>query len=79
MSRLTHERCNGIKRGYWSTERKDALIDKLGPIEERGPGLLANVCDHYCIYTISSAGITQDELDAICTKCPAKTLADLIK
>ena len=78
MSRLTHERSSGIKTGYWSPARKEELISKLGPIEERGPGLIANICAHYCIY-INGASVSQDELDALCDKCPAKRLADCIK
>lgn len=35
MSKLTSRRVNGIKYGYWSVAKKDELIDKLGPIEEK--------------------------------------------
>lgn len=36
MERLTHERCNGIKTGYWSTNKKQELIDMLGAYEDTG-------------------------------------------
>ena len=36
MNRLTHERCNGIKPGYWSTQRKEVLIDRLAQYENTG-------------------------------------------
>ena len=36
MNRLTHERCNGIKTGYWSPEKKDELIKALAANENTG-------------------------------------------
>jgi hypothetical protein len=36
MNRLTHERCNGIKPGYWSPQRKEVLIDRLAQYENTG-------------------------------------------
>ena len=36
MNRLTHERCSGIKPGYWSPQRKESLIDRLGQYEDTG-------------------------------------------
>ena len=36
MERLTHERCNGIKTGYWSAAKKDELIDRLAAYENTG-------------------------------------------
>ena len=33
MERLTHERCNGIKTGYWSPEKKDELVKALAAYE----------------------------------------------
>ncbi|MEQ3216349.1 hypothetical protein AAA088_09915 [Hominifimenecus microfluidus] len=36
MNRLTHERCSGIKPGYWSPQRKEILIDRLGQYEDTG-------------------------------------------
>lgn len=33
MKRLTHERCNGIKTGYWSPEKKDELVKALAEYE----------------------------------------------
>lgn len=37
MSKLTHERVNGIKTGFWSAAKKDDLVRKLGPIEKDFP------------------------------------------
>ncbi|NEM83809.1 hypothetical protein G3V89_23860 [Escherichia coli] len=36
MERLTHERCNGIKTGYWSPERKKDLVRALAAYENTG-------------------------------------------
>ena len=33
MERLTHERCNGIKTGYWSPEKKEELVKALAAYE----------------------------------------------
>lgn len=34
--RLTARRVNGIRTGYWSPAKKDALIDRLADYEETG-------------------------------------------
>lgn len=36
MKRLTAKRVNGIKRGYWSSARKDDLVQALGKYEDTG-------------------------------------------
>lgn len=36
MERLTHERCNGIKTGYWSPEKKEELVKALAAYENTG-------------------------------------------
>lgn len=36
MERLTHPRSGGIKTGYWSPEKKDALIERLAAYEDTG-------------------------------------------
>ena len=36
MDRLTHERANGIKTGYWSPNKKDELIERLAAYENTG-------------------------------------------
>lgn len=35
MERLTHKRENGIKRGYWSPNKKQELVDRLAMYEGR--------------------------------------------
>ena len=37
MNRLTSERFNGIKYGYWSNHKKDDLVQKLGLYEDIDP------------------------------------------
>jgi len=36
MDRLTHERVNGIKRGYWSAATKEVLVQRLAAYENTG-------------------------------------------
>lgn len=36
MNRLTHERVNGIKTGYWSQAKKEELIQRLAAYENTG-------------------------------------------
>ena len=36
LNRLTHERSNGIKTGYWSPEKKEKLIERLAEYESTG-------------------------------------------
>lgn len=35
--RLTHERCNGIKTGYWSDANKEELVQRLAEFEDAYP------------------------------------------
>lgn len=36
MNRMTHERCNGIKSGYWSPYKKEILVSELAKYENIG-------------------------------------------
>ena len=36
MERLTAPRCSGIKSGYWSTAKKEELVQRLGQYEDIG-------------------------------------------
>ena len=36
MERLTAPRCSGIKSGYWSTAKKEELVQLLGRYEDIG-------------------------------------------
>lgn len=36
MERLTHERNNGIKLGYWSPSKKEELVQRLAAYENTG-------------------------------------------
>lgn len=36
MDRLTAERRNGIKSGYWSPAKKEELVQRLGAYEDTG-------------------------------------------
>ncbi len=43
MHRLTHKRENGIKRGYWSPNKKQELVDRLAMYEDREDAKDTNV------------------------------------
>ena len=36
MDRLTAVRCNGIKQGYWSSAKKEDVVQRLGEYEDTG-------------------------------------------
>lgn len=69
MKRLTHPRLSGIKTGYWSEAKKDALIQRLGPIEENLPHLLDRVCDCYC----------NKSHEGLCDECPMATIYNVLE
>lgn len=60
MERLTHKRENGIKRGYWSPNKKQELVDRLAkdtnvpgkwiPYNERLPELNVPVLTQWGVY-----------------------------
>lgn len=37
MERLTHERVNGIKTGYWSAATKEVLVRAMSPTRSARP------------------------------------------
>lgn len=66
MDRLTHERCNGIKTGYWSTAKKEELIQRLAAYENTGlePERIGDL-QEYCKYLVNQldlyrSGLTPD-------------------
>ena len=61
--KMTNKRCNGIKDGYWSAQKKEPLVQKLGAIEHIAPGLLGRVCDDCCRYPREIRG--EDILEGI--------------
>lgn len=65
MKRLTHERCNGIKTGYWSPEKKDELVNALAAYEntELTPEEVKAVAEACKIY--KSLGLTPDQIQAL--------------
>lgn len=36
MERMTHERVNGIKTGYWSAASKEEVVQRLAAYENTG-------------------------------------------
>ena len=49
MERLTHERVSGIKTGYWSSSKKQDLVDRLSEYEDTGltPEQIRQIDDLY--------------------------------
>lgn len=75
MAKLTMERVNGIKTGYWSTAKKDELIQRLGQIEYRSDWLISQACSLCRLpYEIKDKA----ELDERCDHCPLTVLDKLI-
>lgn len=81
MSRLTHERVNGIKTGYWSPAKKEELVQRLGQIEAKSEELIGQICDRCCKH-INDPQLSKAQLEKIdaeiCETCPANYLAKLI-
>lgn len=67
--RLTSERVNGIKTGYWSPEKKEELVQKLGAIEHKAPDLLKRCCVYIC-------GTSEER--GPCADCPVRELEGLV-
>lgn len=67
MERLTHERVNGIKTGYWSAATKEVLVQKL---------TTCPVCGAECWQTDTARRILALEPDVrtACTACALKGL-----
>lgn len=61
---------------YGSVAANQELIEKLGAIEHQSEDLIGNICNHYCC-KIAAAG-NEEELQAICERCPVTKLDDLI-
>ena len=76
MDRLTFERVNGIKTGYWSAAKKDELIQKLGKLEEYGERLLHDICRSVCKYTNETVSLMEWEQN--CEVCPVKELSRMM-
>lgn len=76
MAKLTSERVNGIKTGYWSAAKKDDLIQRLGVIEHRSENLIAQICDSLC--RMPRGDVPADQLAEFCEHCPATILYKLI-
>lgn len=51
MERLTHKRENGIKRGYWSPNKKQELVNRLAMYEDREDAKDTNVPGKWIPYS----------------------------
>ena len=79
MKRLTHERVNGIRTGYWTAAKKEELVDKLGPIEHEAEGVMEQICEQRCAFRRPPLRPeNQEDMYDICEECPMNRLAELI-
>ena len=62
MDRMTHERVNGLKTGYWSPEKKEELVQRLAAYENIGlePEEISAKIEACNIY--KSLGLTPDQI-----------------
>ena len=68
MKRLTHERCNGIRTGYWSPEKKEDLVKALAAYENTGltPDQIQALKERD-----TAKGPQESEDREVCYTCPA--------
>lgn len=76
MEKLTSERRNGIKTGYWSPKNKEEVVQKLGAIEHYAGDLITQVCDGCCRHPYEIED--REEMDGKCVGCAMSRLAELI-
>jgi len=76
VKKLTFERKHPGNFKYGSQASRQELEEKLGAIEHRSEDLIGEICDYCCTNPLGSK--SQEELDAICERCPATKLAKLI-
>lgn len=72
---LTYEKKDPGFFRYGSLASQQELIEKLGQIEHRSETLIGEICDYCCT---SILGKTPEEAEAICGRCPATKLAEMI-
>lgn len=65
MDRMTHERVNGIRAGYWSPEKKEELVQRLAAYENTGlePEEVSAKIEACNIY--KSLGLTPDQIQEL--------------
>ena len=76
MAKLTSERVNGIKTGYWSPYTKEVICQRLGQIEHRYEQLIGQICDGFCKWPRELPDKT--ELNRKCEECPLTFLDRMI-
>lgn len=84
MKRLTHQRVNGIKTGYWSPAKKEELVQRLAAYEDTGlepeeimaarsetDKITAEMMSHICdeLCRHPRYALDQEELDESCANC----------
>ena len=65
--------------GWYSTSKKEDLVNKLGPIEHEAEEILEQICEKRCTFRRPPLmPENQEDMDAICEDCPMNRLAQLI-
>ena len=74
MERLTHERNNGIKTGYWSPNKKDELVSALAAYENTGltPEQIRELVERDTAKAPEPAPLGMDGM--VCPSCGNKAL-----
>ena len=74
MERLTHERNNGIKTGYWSPNKKDELVSALAAYENTGltPEQIRELVERDTARVPEPAPLGMDGM--VCPSCGNKAL-----
>ena len=74
MERLTHERNNGIKTGYWSPNKKDELVSALAAYENTGltPEQIRELVERDTARAPEPAPLGMDGM--VCPSCGNKAL-----
>ena len=75
MSKLTSERMNGIRTGYWSPAKKDELTQRLGMIEHKSERLIEQACELCHLPYVEQS---QQALQEKCETCPLTILEKMI-
>lgn len=62
---------------YFAAGRVDEIVKKAYAAEHELPGLLAKICDEYCMYP--QVLQNQDALDEKCGSCPMNRIMEVIE
>lgn len=73
--KLTYEKKESGFYRYGSLASQQELIEKLGRLEHGTDLIVADICDECCTRIV---GMTPEEAESLCDRCPATRLAEMI-